>query len=358
MSEENTNLDAFFASNSEKTETSSEASISIEQEISDVNLENEFAKLLENFVNGNQETSSDAQTLDSFITPTTSNTPQNQTSSTQSLDSFLTISPKDNKDIDDVFTAPEEKTKNIFSDVKPLETTVISEDKIKLKQEEQELATSFFNFREGILALAGKKNLKTPTLDYSDEQLYPNYKPSVGRKIAQYLLSSWDILTRYDPENMKKLNPKATDEEYLIFAEQLDDTDMQLSIISYIEILINLEICETKYEQMKEIATQKRIKRELYEEYIKLQERKVLFITKLKEQNFPINVDALINNYFKASQKDSKGAYKALTKNPAMFSPIQIDKLKPKFFGLIKVTPEDGIKINQKIGSFIKKLKI
>lgn len=359
MAEENTSLEAFFESKEEKTEASKDSSISIEQEISDINLENEFAKLLENFINGDEKPSSSEQNLDSFITPTT-NTSQNkeEISSIPSLDSFVSTSSADNKDLDEVFASSKENKENILSDTKPLETTTIPENKTKLKQEEQELATAFFNFREGILAIAGKKNLKTPTLDYNDEQLYPNYKPSIGRKIAQYLLSSWDILTRYDPENMKKLNPKATDEEYLVFAEQLDDTDMQLVIISYVEILINLEICETKYEQMKEIAVQKRIKKELYEEYMKLQERKALFIKKLKEQNFPINVDALINNYFKASQKDSKGAYNALTKNPAMFSPIQMDKLKPKFFGLIKVTPEDGIKINQKIGAFIKKLKI
>ena len=159
-------------------------------------------------------------------------------------------------------------------------------------------------------------------------------------------------------QNMKRLSKNATDEEYLVFAESLTDTDMQLAIISYVEILINLEICEVKYEQLKEIAVKNRIKKELYEEYLMLQERKNLFIEKLKEQKFPINVDKLINNYFNAAQKDSKGAFAALTKNPAMFSPIEFDKIKPKFFGLIKVTPEDGIKYNQKIGTFIKKLKI
>ena len=109
---------------------------------------------------------------------------------------------------------------------------------------------------------------------------------------------------------------------------------------------------------MKEIATKNRIKKELYEEYISLQERKTLFIKKIKEQNFPIDADRLMNNYFKAAQKDAKGAFEALTKNPALFSPIEFNKIKPKFFGLIKVAPEDGIKINQKIGAFIKKLKI
>lgn len=81
-------------------------------------------------------------------------------------------------------------------------------------------------------------------------------------------------MNKYDPENMKRLSKDAGDEEYLAFAETLNDTDMQLAIISYVEILINLEICEVSYEQKKEILQKNRIKRELYEEYIELQERK------------------------------------------------------------------------------------
>ena len=38
--------------------------------------------------------------------------------------------------------------------------------------------------------------------------------------------------------------------------------------------------------------------------------------------------------------------------------PIEFEKIRPKFFGLIKVTPEDGIKANQKIGKFVKNLKV
>ena len=229
MADENTDLEAFFASKHEENTPSSEASISIEEEISDVNLEDEFAKLLENFISGDSKASED-NTLDSFITPT--EPPQSKatkSTSMPSLDSFVTESSIDDAELDEIFkdnTPQEKQEENIFSDIKSLETQTFTDEQIKLKPEELELSTSFFNFREGILALANKKNLKTPKLDYKDEQLYPNYKPSIGKKIAQYLLSGWDILNRVDPENMKKLDPKATDEEYLIFAEQLIDTDI------------------------------------------------------------------------------------------------------------------------------------
>ena len=227
-----------------------------------------------------------------------------------------------------------------------------------LKAEEKELARAIANFKDGITVMASRKKLKAPQTDYTEEQLIPNYKPSVGKKIAQYLLEGWDIVNKYAPEDMKRLSPEANDEDYLTFAESLSDNYLQLAIISYVEILINIEICEVSYEQKKEQLMKNKIKKELYEEYMELQERKNIFIQKLKEKNFPIDVDKLMNNYFRAAQKDADGAFEALTKNPAMFSPIEVEKIRPKFFGLIKVTPEDGIKANQKIGKFIKNIKV
>lgn len=291
--------------------------------------------------------------LDSFIT--------NEAPKSASLDSFITPNQEEPQGLDGFITNETEgssQSQGMFKNVSPIYTEKLSPKQATLKPEELELSRAIANFQDGMKAISKKKNLVLPTTDYTEDMLIPNYKPSVGKKIANYLLSCWDILNKYDPENMQRLPKNANDEQFLVFAESLKDVDMQLVIISYVEILINLEICEVKYEQKKEIITKNRIKKELYEEYIRLQERKNLFIKKLKEQNFPIDVDRLMNNYFRAAQKDTKGAFDALTKNPAMFAPIEFEKIKPRFFGLIKVTPEDGIKMNQKIGEFIKKLKV
>ncbi len=355
MAENENSLDAFVTPDNAKeapTETS-EA----------VNLEDEFAKLLSNFISQpsqpvqtQDDTKQDiSSSLDSFITPTTE--PQ----TTDSLDSFVTpLSQTTPQGLDSFVTPAAAPTGELDALVNTpaAVSDKAEENKNGLKAEEYELARAISNFQDGVYALADKKNFKMPTTDYSEEMLKPNYKPSTGKKIAKYMLACWDIINKYDPENMKRLSKDASDEDYLAFAETLSDTDMQLSIISYVEILINLELCEVSYEQRKEIIQKNRIKRELYEEYMELQERKATFIRKLKEKNFPINVDRLINNYFRVAQKDPDGSFEALTKNPAMFSPIEFDKIKPKFFGLIKVTPEDGIKANQKIGIFIKKLKV
>lgn len=340
----------------------------------DTSLEDEFAKLLNDFINqdkpatksGNKKTEesldsfleSSGSGLDSFLaSPVVSseNTPAAQPQQVSSKAELVenAAQPTEEEDLSGLITqpvaAPEITPENIQAD-----DTAAN----RLKQEEQELARAVANFQDGIVAMADKKNLKVPDTDYKEDMLYPNYKPSIGKKIAQYLLACWDIMNKYDPENMKRLSKDAGDEEYLAFAETLNDTDMQLAIISYVEILINLEICEVSYEQKKEILQKNRIKRELYEEYMELQERKALFIKKLKEKDFPVDAERLIGNYFRVAQKDPDGSFNALVKNPAMFSPIEFEKIRPKFFGLIKVTPEDGIKANQKIGHFIKKLKV
>lgn len=353
MAENDMSLDAFI--------TTPEAKPQSETATETVNLEDEFTKLLNDFIGQdskqqvepkNVDSPKETSGLDSFITPTKNET--DTAAASVGLDSFITPSaaaPANSQNSAtglDGFVTPELSTESEAAEV----------SSSGLKPEEFELSRAVSNFQDGIYSLADKKNLRVPKTEYTENLLIPNYKPSVGKKIAQYLLDCWDLINKADPENMKRLSKDANDEEYLAFAETLSDTDMQLVIISYVEILINLEICEVKYEQKKEIIQKNRIKKELYEEYMELQERKALFIKKLKEKNFPIDADRLINNYFRVAQKDPDGSFEALVKNPAMFSPIEVDKIRPKFFGLIKVTPEDGIKANQKIGKFIKNLKV
>jgi len=347
-----------------------------EKQEKNVDIEDEFAKLLNDFISQDAKTaapavnSGDKDGLDSLVT---TNKTLSQKDENIGLDEFLNAANPNNSTasdfISDKTAAPSAETSKTDQNLDVMANSLSSstekssslaqeEDSSPLKQEERELSRAITNFQDGVTAMAEKKNLKMPETDYEENQLIPNYKPSIGKKIAVYMLACWDIIEKCDPQNIRRLSKDASDEEYLSFAESLNDTDMQLAIISYVEILINLEICEVNYEQKKEIARKNKIKKELYEEYMALQERKNLFARKLKEKNFPIDVDKLIGNYFRAAQKDATGSFEALTKNPAMFAPIEMDKIRPKFFGLIKVTGEDGIKANQKIGSFIKKLKV
>ena len=362
MTNDTIDLDAFFTSAENKPSSQNNNGTPTSPASSEPSeLEKEFSRLLSSFVNEDTNKILD----DFFETPTKpkeSFIDQDTTTkvSRNSLDNFLTSPPNDDDDGLSSFITPQtEQTSQPQASSSSQNTSTDIDDLNKeLKQEEAELARAVLNFKDGIYAISAKKKLKNPKTDYNDDMLKPNYKPSIGKKIANFLIEGWDVLNNYDPENMKRLKKDANDEQFLDFASSLNDTDMQLVVISYVEILINLEICETKYEQMKEIIQKNKIKKELYEEYQMLQEKRLKFIEKVKSQKFPIDADKLINNYFKAAQKDPKGAFEALTKNPAMFTPIQFDKMKAKFFGLIKITPEDGIKMNRKIGEFIKKLKV
>lgn len=226
-----------------------------------------------------------------------------------------------------------------------------------LGNDESELAQAYKNFVDAVSAIADQREIQMPPLEFDAEGLIPNYKPSLGRKIVADTLALWDVLLAAFPEKLSTLNPNSTDEQFLNFAEGLSDQNLQLGIISYVEILIDIENCEISYEERRLKAQRKRIERALYEEYQKRRERKERFIKAVAERNFPIDAERLINNYFKTATKDAKGAYEVLTTNPSVYAPIDHEKIKPRLFGLIKVTPEDGIRENHRIGVYLKKLK-
>lgn len=229
---------------------------------------------------------------------------------------------------------------------------------LELGGDETELAQAYANFLDAVTAIALMRDILLPSFIFRPEMLAPNYKPSTGKKIVGDASLCWDVLLQAFPEKLSTLNPNASDEEFLNFAESLADQNLQLAIISYVEILIDIENCEISYEEKRLRAQRRRIERELYEEYQRRLERKRKFVEAVQQKQFPIDADRLISNYFKTAAKDAEGAYEALTKNPAVYAPIETQKIKPRFFGLIKVSPKDGIRENQRLGRFLKYLKV
>lgn len=259
------------------------------------------------------------------------------------LNSFIASETSDSAEVDD----PER-----LSDIvdKP-------QEKIKYGDDEAELAQAYQNFITSITAISDQREIPLPTFEFKSERLNPNYKPSIGRQIVRDTLLCWDLMFTAYPEKLSTLNPNSTDEQFLNFAEGLSDQNLQLAIISYVEILIDIENCEISYEERRLKSQRKRIEKALYEEYQRRKERKERFIKAVKERHFPIDAERLINNYFKTATKDASAAYEVLTTNPAMYAPIENDKIKPRLFGLIKVKPQDGIRENHRIGAYLKKLK-
>lgn len=227
-----------------------------------------------------------------------------------------------------------------------------------LGTDESELAQAFVNYSSSVNNLTKTRMQKEFKPKFKIEMLYPNYKPSIGLILSDDVVDGWLLLCKMFPQDIGTFSMKSTDEQFLNFAEKLSNQDLQLAVISYVEIMIDIEACELSYMAKLLRYQEKHVKKILYEEYLARKERQRKFVKAISAQDFPIDAELLVANYFRVAQKDVDGAFKALTTNPAIFAPIDFKKLKPHFFGLIKVSPRDGIKMNIKIGNFLKNLRV
>ena len=227
-----------------------------------------------------------------------------------------------------------------------------------LTDPEKSLYRAYQNYFFAIRSIAELNKTVPISPSLTAQNFYPHYKPRIGIRISKEIMEGWDIMLQVFPQELRTLNPAGTDDELLDFAEKAKDDNLQLAIISYVEILIEMEGCDIQYESRKLKAEKRKIEKEIYEEHQARVERTKKYIEAIKNKNFPIDAERLVKNFFKTSNKDAEGAYKVLTTNPATFAPIEINKIKPRLFGLIKVTPQDGIRVNREIGEFIKKLKV
>ena len=240
---------------------------------------------------------------------------------------------------------------------KPASAPQPKKNDITLCEEEDALFSAFQNFRNAIETMAGQAGLKVPTFAVTKELLYPRYKPKVSAVFTDATLDGWDIMLKAHGEDIKDLHPDASDDDILNFAEKEEDETLQLALISYVEVLIEIESCEIAYESRRIKAKKRWIEKKIIEEHEARQAKIKKYIALIDEQKFPINSERLVVNYFKTARKDPVGAREILTTNPATHAPIEVSKIPPRLFGLIKSKPEDGIKFNRIIGNFLKKLK-
>lgn len=309
-----------------------------------VDAEDDFEKLLQSFINSKIDDDDETSVPEKKEEKPAENPP---------LPKLSEEGKRQNDEISKLF---EQELANTFAEAR----SAIEEEKNTptLKSEESELAQAFINYQSSINKLA-EQNLKSKfqTKFYID-LLYPNYKPSVGTILSHDLANGWALLCKMFPDDVAKFPITSSDEEFLNFAEKLKNQDLQLAVISYVEILIDMEGCEITYQMKLAKYQEQHIKKIMYEEYLARKERQQRFVEALKKKEFPIDADRLISNYFRVAQKDADGAYKALTSNPAIFAPIDFSKIKPRFFGLVKVSPKDGIRVNKEIADFLKNVKV
>ena len=305
----------------------------------------DFEKLLNDFINTKIDDEDEAENDDSSLEEAFAQE-----------ESEIKLTPEGEKQNREASEAFAQEMAAAFDDAR----TAIAEDENQpqLGSEESELAQAFLNYKSSVGKLARENLHEDFECGFQIDDLYPNYKPSVGRLLSDDLVTGWTLLCRIFPQDVATFPVTSTDEQFLSFAEGLKNQDLQLAVISYVEILIDMESCELTYQIKLAKYQEKHIKRIMYEEYLARKERQRLFTEAVKAKNFPIDAERLISNYFRVAQKDADGAFQALTTNPAIFAPIDFSKIKPRFFGLVKVSPKDGIRVNLEIGDFLKKLKV
>ncbi len=228
----------------------------------------------------------------------------------------------------------------------------------KLAIEEKRLFDALIELIKSSISCAKETDIEINKFNINIEDIIPRFNPKRTKNITQNILQSWELLIKAQPERLANLPLNPSDEQILNYAEKTTNKNLMMALISYVECLIELDSCEIAYNLRKVKYKKYKIEKKIYEEEMLRKEKTRLYIKAIKEKNFPIDADLLVNNFFKAVRKDPEAAKKIIEQNPATFAPIQINKLPNKFFGMIKAKPEDGIKINKKIGKFIKKLKI
>lgn len=227
-----------------------------------------------------------------------------------------------------------------------------------LAMEERRLYDAMINLMKSSIDCAKEADIEIKKFTFDVTNIIPRFSPKKTQNLNENILYAWDLLIQSQPERLSSLPSNPSDEQILSYAEKTTNKNLMMALISYVESLIEIDSCEIAYNLRKVKYKKYKIEKRIYEEEINRREKMRLYIQELKKENFPIDEELLVTNYFKTVRKDPEGAKKMLEVNPATFAPIQIDKLPDKFFGLVKAKPEDGKKVNKKIGKFLKNLKV
>lgn len=289
----------------------------------------------------------------------------------QEVKSFLEDSPVQSADdefdalLDDFIAKQMEDAKDTIIETEELSrqnkeeviSEVDDEYAAALYPEEKQLFNAFLAFAGGVIACSRAANIEAPLFVFEAKDIYPRFRPSKVSKLSNDICNGWKALLAAQPVRLSSLPKNPSDEQILNFAEKTTDENLQATLISYVETLIELDGCEIAYNMRKAKAEKRKIERKIIQEHNERKERMQKYIALIEKEKFPIDAERLVNNFFKTIRKDAEGAKKILETNPATFAPIEIEKIKPRFFGMIKAKPEDGIKVNKEIGKFFKKLK-
>lgn len=143
--------------------------------------------------------------------------------------------------------------------------------------------------------------------------------------------------------------------------DRLENKEMTTAdqiILAYLSLLVDMSKVSAKMKMREvddEISDIVEDIEDIDEEEKDIKER---IVAAIERKHFPVDAKKLVNNYFNLARKDSDKAYETLITNPLFFSPIQLERMPKKFFGLVKPSPKDAMEVNKQLAAFLKKLKI
>ena len=164
-------------------------------------------------------------------------------------------------------------------------------------------------------------------------------------------------------KGMRRITSSQAPLEKLVQEElrRLEDQDMTYAdqiILAYLSVMIDMVKVKTRMDMQDIDDEMEEIVDEIKEMEEEEKDVKDKIVAMIERKHFPVDARKLVNNYFNLARKDPDKAFETLTTNPLFFSPIQLDLLPKKLFGLVKPSAKDAMAINKQMASFFKKLKV
>lgn len=188
-------------------------------------------------------------------------------------------------------------------------------------------------------------------LEYVDDDLYTAVIKDFA-EIAQFIPGLPRVMNSQTPidQLIDEEVDRVSDQEFLSPSQQI--------VLSFLLVLADMRMVQEKLDvnEIKDDLLNDRdeIRQDIEEE----EDIKRQFVKAIVSKHFPVDAKKLIDNYFNFSKKDPNKAYQLLITNPVYFSPIILEKMPKKFFGLKKAGPKDALAVNKKLASFLKNLKV
>lgn len=149
------------------------------------------------------------------------------------------------------------------------------------------------------------------------------------------------------------------DEELARLEDQEEDlTPSQQIVLGFLFVLADMQSVQNKLEMQEVDDERAELAEQIRDRQSEESDIKQAFVAAIERKHFPVDADKLITNYMTFARKSPEEAYRLLTTNPLYFSPIQIEKMPRRFFGLMPPSPADALKVNKQLAHFLKKLEV